>query len=107
MLRWLGRLFRRLLVFLFALVGGAVVSLAAIAGLVYLWISTVSDGRLPERMVLSLTPDAAASVEEAGEFYRLLPIKRLSTEDIVDALERAERDDRVRGLFLDASAVGS
>src|SRR5258708_2265635 len=107
MLRWIGRFIWRLVVFLFAVVGGAVVSLAVVVALVYLWISTVGDNRLPSRIVLSLRPDAARAAEEAGGLSSLLPLRRQTVEDVVDGLERAEHDDRVQGLFLDASAVSA
>ncbi|MBI1778676.1 MAG: signal peptide peptidase SppA [Proteobacteria bacterium] len=107
MLRLLGRFLRRLMVLLFAFVGAVVVCLGAAAGLLYLWVSTVGDNRLPSRMVLSMRPDAALGSEDVGSLSRFLPLRQLSLEDIVEALERAEQDDRVAGLFLDVSGASA
>jgi protease-4 len=110
MLRWLSRVLLRLLFVLFALVGAMLASALALGAIVYFALSSFGDTRLPSRMVLLLQPDAAVAAEEVGSFSRfsqLLPFRRLGVEDILDALERAETDDRVRGVLLDASAVTS
>lgn len=103
LLRWLGRLLWRIVTFLFAIVGGAVVVSAVLVGLALIAIPIPGLKRepLPSSMVLTMTIDGKLGSSEHESLTSALRSRRLGLEDAIAALARAETDPQVKGLMLD------
>jgi len=103
LLRWLGRLLWRIVTFLFAIVGGAVVVSAVLVGLALIAIPIPGLKRepLPSSMVLTMTIDRKLGSSEDESLVSALRSRRLGLEDAIAALARAETDPQVKGLMLD------
>ncbi|MBL8687884.1 MAG: signal peptide peptidase SppA [Rhodospirillaceae bacterium] len=103
LLRWLGRLLWRIVTFLFAIVGGAVVVSAVLVGLALIAIPIPGLKRepLPSSMVLTMTIDGKLGSSEDESLVSALRSRRLGLEDAIAALARAETDPKVKGLMLD------
>lgn len=103
LLRWLGRLVWRVISFLFAIVGGAVVVTAILVAIALFVVPIPGLKRepLPNSMVLTLTIDDKLGSSEDDSLVRAFRSHRLGLEDAVAALARAEADPKVKGLMLD------
>ena len=103
LLRWLGRLLWRIVTFLFAIVGGAVVVSAVLVGLALIAIPIpgLKHEPLPSSMVLTMTIDGKLGSSEHESLTSALRSRRLGLEDAIAALARAETDPQVKGLMLD------
>ena len=96
-MRWL----KRVVVGFFALVGIMTVSLALLAVWLGASLLVPSSRAVPEATALELDlTKAAAEVGAGGGIVQLLSPKRMTLRQIEEALERAGRDDRVKGLVV-------
>ncbi|HKO09962.1 MAG TPA: signal peptide peptidase SppA [Alphaproteobacteria bacterium] len=96
-MRWL----KRVVVGFFALVGVMTVSLSLLAVWVGASLLAPSSRAVPETTALELDlTKAPAEGGSGGGIVELLSPKRMTLRQIEEALERAGRDDRVKGLVV-------
>ncbi|HYG87789.1 MAG TPA: signal peptide peptidase SppA [Azospirillum sp.] len=86
----------RFLVRLFAFVGFLVI--AAVGGVA--WFVWQHEERLPDSLVLRLDLDKPLSDRPSGDAFAKLLGHEASLRDVLDALERARTDQRVKGLIV-------
>lgn len=97
---------RRLLVGLLATIGGLVVVLAIAGGLAAWLLWPAGPPQLPDQMVLTLDLREGLDEVPASDPLSALEPPQATLHDLVVGLERAARDERVKGLLVEMNGEG-